>query len=426
MDTTSSQTVQPDIALAESLFTALDAGTRGDIGITRATYGAGEQFAHDLLQRTAHERGLDCRIDAAGNLYVTLPGTERALPGILTGSHMDSVPNGGNFDGAAGVIAGMAALAGFAKAGRRFARDITVMAIRGEESDWFAHSYIGSKAALGILPAHVLQIRRRDSGRTLEDHMADAGFDPAALAAGVAQLPPRSVKAYVELHIEQGPMLDIQGIPAAVVTSIRGAARFREVHIIGQETHSGGVPRAWRRDAVVAGADLVMRLRAEWTRLEAEGHDMVLTSGIFSTNPEKHGHVKVPGEVRMSIDSRSADEATLDLLKTRIAEIAAEVAADHGVEIRLENFTRTVTARMDRDMVALFTGEMRAMGIAAHSMASGGGHDAAVFANAGIPSVMLFVRNQNGSHNPDEAMRMEDFAVAATLLARGLARLASQ
>ena len=142
--------VEPDINLARGMFDALRANTSAGRGITRATYGAGENFAHDLARKTAEDLGLEIATDPALNLYMTLPGRQRELPRLMTGSHMDSVPQGGNYDGAAGVVAGLAALAGLCRQGVVPERDITVMAIRAEEAAWFNSNYIGSHAAFGL------------------------------------------------------------------------------------------------------------------------------------------------------------------------------------------------------------------------------------------------------------------------------------
>jgi N-carbamoyl-L-amino-acid hydrolase len=172
--------VEPDIDLARSLFAELET-TREGRGFTPATYGQGEDFAHAAAGRAARRLGLEIENDAAKNLDMTLPGRNRNLPRIMTGSHMDSVPQGGNFDGVAGVISGLAAVAGLKVRGIMPPRDVTVMAIRGEEAVWFDWSYIGSHAAFGRLTAEALAVRRSDTGRTLADHMADAGCDVAAL-----------------------------------------------------------------------------------------------------------------------------------------------------------------------------------------------------------------------------------------------------
>lgn len=414
---------EPDIALAERLFDILKKETADTAGVTRAAYGKGEQFAHDLVTAEAHKVGLKTRVDAGGNLYITLPGSSPNPRTIIVGSHLDSVPMGGNYDGAAGVLTGLAVIVAWKKAGFQLADDLVVMVTRAEESNWFPHSYIGSKSALGLLPAYALDVKRSDTGRTLADHMTELGLQPDRVRAGEPQIHPKDLRAYFEMHIEQGPILIEKDQPAALVTGIRGSFRYREARVLGEYAHSGAVPRAYRHDAVVGVADLIMRLQKEWLRFEAEGHDMVYTVGMLSTDPAQHAFSKISGDVGLSIDVRSHNVETLDKMRERLLTIVAEVEKEHRVKIELGPLTGSTPAVMDRQLLDTFGTAMEQIGVPRMEMACGAGHDAAVFAGQGVPTLMLFVRNQNGSHNPDEAMEMADFAVVTRLLAQGLTLL---
>ena len=192
-----SESVNQQREMVEKLFEQIAEASRGDPGITRAPYGPDETFAHNVMSARAADLGLEIRTDAAANTYMTLPGRDRALPPIITGSHLDSVARGGNFDGAAGVLAGLTAIAAIRKMGLTPARDITVMSIRAEESVWFQVSYLGSRGALGMLPDGALDVRRVDSGRTLAEHIAECGGDPDALRRGERYLDPAK-KHFVE------------------------------------------------------------------------------------------------------------------------------------------------------------------------------------------------------------------------------------
>ena len=195
----------PDREIAPRLFQALHDMSFDGLGITREAYGPKETAAHALVRREAEALGLAIRPDHAGNLYLTLKGSDPDLPQIVIGSHLDSVKSGGNYDGAAGVLAGLSVVSGLARAGFQPRRDVTVMLIRSEEAgSWFPVSYVGSRAALGRLPAEALDTPRMDDGRTLAAHMAEEGFDPDAVRAGTAALTPETVAAFIELHIEQG------------------------------------------------------------------------------------------------------------------------------------------------------------------------------------------------------------------------------
>ena len=173
--------VQPDLELAGSLFDALSRATRQGRGIVRDSYGSGEEIAHDIMRSAASRLDLEISIDAIGNLMMTHPGRDRSAARVIIGSHLDSVPQGGNYDGAAGVVAGLCALSALKTAGIEPAYDLTVMGIRAEESAWFDVPYIGSAGAFGLLDPASLSIKRSDNGRTLESALLERGFDPQAI-----------------------------------------------------------------------------------------------------------------------------------------------------------------------------------------------------------------------------------------------------
>jgi len=415
------QAVEAAIPFAEDLFRRLRERTRDTVGVTRAAYGEGEQIAHELIAEAAGGLDLEIQTDCAGNLYMTWPGETREGHGVIAASHLDSVPRGGNYDGAAGVIAGLVALDALRREGFAPKRDLSVMAIRAEETGWFSVHHIGSRAALGALPPDELDAARRaDTGRSLAEHMADLGLDVAALREGRRHLDPSRVTAYYELHIEQGPVLEHEGLPVGIVTGIRGNVRAREGRCIGRYDHAGGTPRKLRRDAVMAVAEYIGALESCWDRIEAEGGDLVLTCGRLFTNPDAHTHTKVPGEVNFSLDARSHSEETLDRMEELIRRHAAEIGGRRSVRIDLGPVTRGAVATMDPRLRSILSDGCRALGIDAMEIPSGGGHDAGDFAGAGVPSAMIFLRNPNGSHNPDEDMKMEDFALGASLLAWAL------
>jgi N-carbamoyl-L-amino-acid hydrolase len=413
--------VAPDLGLATYLFQTLQLKTTGPIGMNRPSYGAGEHIAHQIMREAATDLKMEAATDAAGNLYLTLPGQKRDLPKIIVGSHLDSVPQGGNFDGSAGVIAGLAACSGLRQAKIRPLNDITVMCIRAEESEWFPLSYIGSRAAFGLLPPEALDVPRNDSGRTLADHIAESGYDPDTIRTGVAYLDAKTIRAFLEIHIEQGPLLDAAGIPVGIVTGIRGSRRYREAKCIGEYGHSGATPRRYRHDTVIATANLLVLLDQEWERLEADGHDLALTIGMIRTDPSAHGFSKIAGEVTFSIDMRSQSEKTLELVRNRLISHAASVELQTGVRFDLGALTESKPGLMRPEIRKALRKIADTLEISTMDLASGAGHDASVFVNQGIPSGMLFIRNQGGSHNPNESMEMGDFARATEILAAFLA-----
>jgi N-carbamoyl-L-amino-acid hydrolase len=404
--------VNVDLDLAQSLFGQLDRATRRGGGIVRDSYGDGEQAAHDIMRAATERIGLEISIDAIGNLTMTLPGKDRHAPRILIGSHLDSVPQGGNFDGAAGVVAGVCALSALRSSGFVPDYDIGVMAIRAEESSWFDVSYLGSEGAFGLLDPACLSVRRSDNGRTLGETLAARGFDPSAIAERRRLIDPRQVRAYLELHIEQGPRLVAEGLPAAVVTGIRGCKRFRTARCVGEYGHSGALPRALRHDAVAATVAFLHHMESVWNRVESEGADLLVTHGELYTDKTAHAPSKVAGETRFVIDLRSLSMEVMDSVAAEARRAAEEIGRAYRVAFDLGPATDSPPAMMDPRLRRCLLGLLdRPL-----EMPSGAGHDAAVFAELGIPAAMIFVRNDHGSHNPDEAMALDDFAVGTRAL----------
>lgn len=406
-----------ETALADEWFDHLRRHSRGRLGVTRASYGEGEQMAHDLMQAIGQRLELEKRIDAAGNLYLTLPGSDRTRPAIMTGSHLDSVPEGGNYDGAAGVVAGMAMLARWRRAGRTPRQDVTVMGVRAEELSWFPAPYIGSRAAFGLLEPEALdRCVRPDTGRSLAQHMTEAGFDPGRIRAREMQLDPARLRCFLELHIEQGPVLVSKALPVGIVSGIRGNLRYRDCHVVGRYGHAGAEPREARQDAVMAGVEFVHRLEQLWIEHERTGRDLVVTVGRFHTDAEVHTMTKIPGELWFSMDIRSEDNAVLLEIDRRLREIAREIGERRGVTIEPGAFTNALPGPIDPALRVRLEALAADLGIPALTMASGAGHDSAVFGTMGVPTAMIFVRNEHGSHNPDEAMALADFTQGLRLL----------
>lgn len=416
--TSSPAQVPADIGIADRLFSELRALTGGPSGITRRSYGEGEQTAHGILRREGERLNLRVETDAACNLYLTLPG-ERSDGRIIIGSHMDSVPSGGNYDGAAGVLCGLSVVAGMSNAGVRPPRDISVMAIRAEESTWFAASYIGSRAAFGLLrPDELDGIRRAGDGVTLAEAIAAAGGNVDRLRAGEAHLDRAGIHMFLEPHIEQGPCLVMEGCPLGIVSGIRGSFRHRSATCLGSYAHSGATPRSARQDAVRATAALVAAMEGIWDAAERRGDDVAVTFGKFGTDPAEHAFSKVAGRVDFSLDVRSRSACTLERVASELEEAVERLTEQHSVRFDLGPRTGTAPAEMDSAVVAALTASCMAEGVHAPTMPCGAGHDSVVFAGMGIPTGMLFIRNEHGSHNRCEAMDLDDFAAAARVLTR--------
>mgnify|MGYP000262379430 CR=1 FL=1 len=385
-------------------------------GVSRPAFSDKETEVLEHLSVLAKSAGLAVEIDQGQNLIVSLPEDADAETFVLIGSHVDSVPMGGNYDGLAGVLAGFVCLFRAKEQGLRFQRPVKVIAMRGEESAWFGPCYIASKALMGSLGAAEMASKHKGDGRSLADHMSDVGINMSEVYAARSLMDKANILEYIELHIEQGPLLIGKDMPAAVVSAIRGNFRHKNIRCIGEAGHSGAVPRAFRKDPVFAMADLLSRLDESWLTILQKGDDLVLTSGVVGTDPDKHALSRIPDEVSFSLDVRSQSVDVLDSMSALIKDEMTKISRERGVEFRLDENHETPPALMDSQLVSKLEDSMRRLGLEPTTMASGGGHDAAVFSNANVPSAMIFVRNRNGSHNPDEAMEIDDFLVGASII----------
>jgi N-carbamoyl-L-amino-acid hydrolase len=401
--------------IAERLFDDVRDATFDGVGVTRASYGEGEERAMALVQAFAESQGLVAERDACSNLVLRLPDEP---PGkvLLVGSHFDSVPQGGNFDGLAGIVAGVLLLIHYRSSGHRPSRPVRVLGLRGEESAWYGKAYMGSLGLLGKLTREDLQLPHRRNAETLGAAMARLGIPVADLEQGSAQIDLSQVAAYLELHIEQGPVMVDRRWPVAVVTGIRGNLRHNRVVCRGEAGHSGAVPRWLRKDAVLAVADLLSRLDEHWRVLLQMGMDLVMTCGILSTNAASHAVSVIPGEAAFSFEVRSQSADTLEQFYKLMRDECAEIAKARGVAFEFDRRLLTEPATMAPDWVARLEAAGARCGLSLERIASGAGHDAAVFANAGVPSAMLFIRNDRGSHNPHEAMDIADFMLGVDVL----------
>lgn len=405
---------------AVALFDELRRMSFDGVGISRATYGEGESRAMAIIAAAAEREGLGVAYDAAANLVITLPGQRPELPFAACGSHLDSVPQGGNFDGAAGVIAGLMGLVHLKRADIVPPRTLKVYALRGEESAWFGKCYLGSMALFGRFDPNDFELRQGSTGQSLGDCMAASGADVERLRRGEVLVRPDEMACFVELHIEQGPVMVAKEIPVGIVTGIRGNIRHPKAVCRGEAAHSGAVPRWLRHDAVFAISDLVMRLDRTWQALLEQGQDLVVTLGILGTNPSEHAMSRVPGEVRFSLEYRSQSTEVLAGFGDLVAEEAAAIGRARGVAFDFGTAVPTPPAVMDARLVAHLSRVCEAQRIPYETLPSGAGHDSAIFANAGVPTTMIFIRNEHGSHNPREAMDFADFFLGAEVLIGGL------
>jgi N-carbamoyl-L-amino-acid hydrolase len=402
---------------AAALFAQVRDATRDDVGVTRDAFGAKETIAGELLIRFCQRHGLAAGFDPVGNLAVALPGAPDRGSDVLLASHLDSVPRGGNFDGLAGVIAGVLVLVALRQTGAPADRNIRAYGFRCEESPWFGTAYLGSKLAAGVLTLADLEaLRRFDTGRTLAEHLRALGVRVDSPPIGIPQIAPARIRAYLELHIEQGPLLEATDTPLGIATALRGNVRYPFARCLGRYAHSAAVPRHLRSDAAIATAKLIAYADERWRALIEAGHDdLVFTCGILHTDPAEHAMTKVPGEVTLSLNIGATTDAAMAALHDAIMRRADELAAEHAVRFAFGTRVGTPATRLDSAIQAVAAEAARALGIPARSMPTVG-HDAATFARLGVPAAVLLVRNSNGSHNPAEDMALSDFMLGVQVL----------
>jgi len=369
---------------------------------------------HHTVGQWMAEAGMTVRVDGMGNLIGAFEGAPTAgkpesLPvpfRVLIGSHLDSVPNAGKFDGILGVMLGLAVVEAVRE--RRLAIGIDVAGFSEEEGVRFATPYLGSKAFVGQVDEAMLGLRDAD-GVSVAEAVRAFGLDPTLRSA-----PPEYV-AYLEAHIEQGPVLESLDRPIGIVTGISGQSR-RRVRFVGRAAHAGTTPMNLRRDALAAAAEWVGRV--ESSAIGVSG--AVATVGSLQVSPGASN--VVAGDVTASLDVRHVEDATRVRLCEEILGSGASIARARGLVLEVVGGSEHATVPMDSRLQQTL---MRAAGADVPTLASGGGHDAAILAPV-IPSCMLFVRSPGGvSHHPDEAVLPGDVERALEVMVRFVERLAA-
>ncbi len=382
-------------------------------GTNRPGLGEGEQRAHDLVGSWMAEAGLAVEVDPAGNLIGRLPGSDPSLAEVWTGSHLDTPPDGGMFDGALGVVAGLDAAAAIGAGSVR--RTIAVVAFRLEEGCRFGRGVFGSRAMVGDIEPDEGDLLDAD-GISVAEAFADLGLGRLP-TRGWADPPPAR---FLETHIEQGPVLAAAGAPLGVVTSIAGMAGF-DVVFSGSRGHAGTVPMSLRSDALGAAARFV--LAAHEVARSIPG--AVATIGRLIALPGATN--TIPGRAELFADLRAPDAAGLDALVERTTAAAAEAAAAGACTAEVLPRWRYEPVAMDPATAAAVRRAVAGLGLDPVDLPSGAGHDAAIMATAGVPSAMLFVRSDAGgvSHAPEESTGADAIALCAQALESALRELAA-
>lgn len=273
-------------------------------------------------------------------------------------------------------------------------RDYVVLIMRCEESSFFGKAYVGSLALTGRLTQDDLALRHRSENVTLGECIAACGLNPSDLTAGQALVDLKGIAAFVELHIEQGPMLDSSTTERiGIVTGIRGNIRHKVVKCLGQTAHSGAVDKEFRHDAVLATADLLHRMDQKWDERLAAGEDLVFTVGVLKTNSTSAISV-IPGETLFTVDMRSLSMQTVEKFHETLLQEADAVAKARGVRFEFDKKLVTQSAMVDDQLSQKLVNAAQKGGLPVRRIASGAGHDTAVIGNAGVPTAMIFVANQ--------------------------------
>lgn len=378
--------------------------------VTRVAWTGELRDAYEWLAGRCRDLGLDVEVDAAGNLIARW--NVGSGPAVVLGSHIDTVPQGGRFDGALGVMGGLHAIRLLKERGVQPQRPVWLVAFMDEENTRFGTALFGSRAFAGE-DLGDLGDRTDRAGVTLGEAMRGWERDLADIGAAKAI---DGVGTYLELHIEQGPQLESESIDLGVVTSIVGIVGYR-VCITGQANHAGTTPMHLRRDALVGAAQVVLGVR----RLALERLGATANVGVIEVEPG--GSNVVPGRSTLTLDLRSPTDDGLAEFEAAAIGLVEAVCRDERLEVSFEPTYRISSAPMDSALIELADGSGRLEEATVRRMASGAGHDAMVMARH-VPTAMIFVPSRDGiSHSPDEHTTPEHCALGARVLARMVASL---
>jgi len=386
--------------------------------LTRLYLSPAHRQAAEWVKGAMEVAGLSAFIDAAGSVQGRREGAAPGQPSVMIGSHIDTVKDGGRFDGNLGVVAGILVAQALRDAGIVLPFPLEVIAFGDEENVRFPTHLSTSEALAGHYDPAWLDGRDTD-GVKLSDALVAFGGNPAGIPALARK--PGSIRAYLELHIEQGPVLEAENEPVGIVTAINAQSRAR-VRLTGEAGHAGTVPMALRKDALTAAAEMALALEEI-----AGGHELAVgTVGVFRPSPGATN--VVPGAVDFTIDYRAPKNETLAAMEAAIRARFSEIASRRGVDIDIVPYARAEAVPMDPALQDALAAGVAKTGsnLAARRLPSGAGHDAMSMA-AVAPAAMLFVRNEKGiSHSPLENMTEADAGVAIRVMLETILELAER
>ncbi|GAB2566974.1 Zn-dependent hydrolase [Gracilibacillus alcaliphilus] len=386
-------------------------GRDGRGGITRLVYSEAWYQAQQALKTWLEEEGFNVEIDAVGNLIALIPGAERPDEHIMTGSHLDSVVSGGIYDGQYGIIGGALSVLGLVKKHGRPRKTIAVVAFAEEEGSRFPYAMWGSKSMFGKACIDDVKNIKDAEGVSMENAMKKWDY------SGV-QEPREQVKAFIELHIEQGSVLETEEIEIGIVHSIVGQRRL-QVTVIGEVNHAGTTPMGYRKDAMKAASQMVSSLLSI---ASAYGDPLVATIGRFELEPNIPN--VVPGKAIFTLDIRHIDKSVLEEITEEMTVEMERIAKEQFVEISIETWFSSQPVPMDNQMIQQISQSCEDKHITYKWMHSGAAHDSQVTATM-VPTAMIFVPSQSGiSHSPFEFTAEQSLVQGMAVLEDTLFKLA--
>jgi allantoate deiminase len=409
-------TTSPDLSLGQRVMALLDALAKhsDEPGrLTRLYLSPAHRDAVETTLRFMRGAGLDSHIDPLGSVVGRLEGADPDAPALLIGSHIDTVVDAGRFDGTLGVVLGIVTIEALRAQGIRPSCPIEILAFGDEENARFPTNLSTSYALSGRYNPAWLDGKDQD-GVSLRDALARFGGSPEGID-GIARNPAR-YRGYLEVHIEQGPLLEAKNLPVGIVSAINGITRARAA-VTGEAGHAGTVPMTMRRDALAAVAEMIGIVE----RAGSKRTDTVATVGVAQVQP---GAINViPARVDFTLDARSPDDAVRHAMVQDIVSECEAAAQRRGVGLTIEPFMDSPATPMDKDLMLRLEQAMAQVGIEPLRLPSGAGHDAVAMA-ALCPVAMLFVRCKGGiSHNPAESITVEDADTAARVLIEAVKKI---
>ena len=386
--------------------------------VTRVLFSDADLRGRDYVAGLCQSAGLSLRVDAVGNMFARWVGSVPDAAAVATGSHIDAIPNAGKFDGVVGVLGGITAIEALQEAGFKPMRSIEVVVFTAEEPTRFGIGCLGSRMLAGALPLDKVAALRDPEGQSLEDlrHRADL-TEPLETVA----LPENFYSAFVELHIEQGPLLERENIPIGIVQAIAGPSAYR-VKIAGEGGHAGAVLMPERHDASLAAAELA--LAVEKAALASGSPDTVATTGKWEIFPNAIN--SVPCDVMLEIDLRDTCLGTRDRALMLMREASDEIAARRGVKMAWDEINSDPPAEGDPRTIAITEDVALKLDLATKRMVSRAYHDSLFMARI-CPTTMIFIPCKNGySHRPEEHSDPAHIAAGTRVLAGTLARLSHE